>query len=79
MEVLWYLGVAAGWPSSGLGQPQGAGGPEEGRRELGERKVAFRVHGTLVWHTGADEAEVVAASAPRTPPSTRAGGKDDVS
>ena len=58
-------------------------------------KVAFRVHETTVWYNAPDEPEwtgmnrneaevpevpeVVAASAPRTLPSTRAGGQDDVS
>ena len=73
-----------GWPEGcqGLARPEEAGGPEEGGRGLGELKVAFHVHETLVWDTAPDEgneAKVVAASAPRTPPSTRAGGQDDVS
>ena len=42
-------------------------------------KVSFRVHETTVWDTEADLPEVVAASATRTLPSTRAGGQDDVS
>ena len=51
-------------------------------RPLKVEKVVFRVDETTVWDNQADLpdlAEVVAASAPRTLPSTRAGGQDDVS
>ena len=60
----------------------GVGG---GRGPAGEGKVWFRVHETILWNTPADPAdpadpaEVVAAGAPQTLPSTRAGGQDDVS
>ena len=69
---LWF-------PLGRLGVPSGSGLLQG---SLKVEKVVFRVHETTVWYNEpdqADQAEVVAASAPRTLPSTRAGGQDDVS
>ena len=82
---LWLSLGCLGAPSGSLWLPLGRLGVPSGSRPLKVEKVVFRVDETTVWYNEADQAdqadepEVVAASAPRTLPSTRAGGQDDVS
>ena len=81
--TLGSLWVPFGIPLAPIGLPRARPWPGRDSSAFGEGKVSFRVHETIVWYTEADLpdlpdladlAEVVSASAPRTLPSTRAGG-----
>ena len=83
--TLGSLWVSCGVPLAPIGLPRARPWPGRDLSAFGEGKVSFRVHETTVWDTEPDlpdlpeRTEVVAASAPQTLPSTRAGGQDDVS
>ena len=68
--------VAKGWPGAAGGGRRAGGGWEGAGRA---KSIVSRTRNTSLEHAPdqadlPDQAEVVAATAPRTPPSTRAGG-----